>query len=125
MPAWGWLKYAPWGEIAKAAAKVPGLVRELRGGDGDENEVPPPPPRPAAEGEAPDVAQLRFEVELLKSGIDKVRAQGDVQQRALEQQSRVFAQEIAAISARLRTVTWIATVALLAALAAVATALWW
>jgi hypothetical protein len=121
MPAWGWLKYAPWGEIAKAAAKVPGLVRELRGGDDDE--APTPPPRPPADGEPPDVAQLRFEVELLKSGIDKVRAQGDAQQRALEQHARALAQELATISARLRTVTWIASVALLAALAAVATAL--
>ena len=108
MPAWGWLKYAPWGEIAKAAAKVPGLVRELRGGDEDET---PPPPRPPAEGEPPDVAQLRFEVELLKSGIDKVRAQGDAQQRALEQHARTLAQELATISARMRTVTWIASVA--------------
>lgn len=121
MPAWGWLKYAPWGEIAKAAAKVPGLVRELRGGDDDES--PPPPPRPPAEVEPTDVAQLRFEVELLKSGIDKVRAQGEAQQRALEQHSRALAQELATISARLRTVTWIASVALIAALAAVATAL--
>jgi hypothetical protein len=93
MPAWGWLKYAPWGEIAKAAAKVPGLVRELRGGDDDES--PPPPPRPPAESEPTDV----------------------------EQQSRALAQELATISARLRTVTWIASVALIAALAAVATAL--
>jgi len=121
MPAWGWLKYAPWGEIAKAAAKVPGLVRELRGGDDDE--APTPPPRPPADGEPPDVAQLRFEVELLKSGIDKVRAQGEAQQRALEQHARALTQELATISSRLRTVTWIATVALLAALAAVATAL--
>ena len=65
MAAWGWLRHAPWGEIAKAAAaRVPGLVRDLRRRDDDDT----PPARPAASADVPpDVAQLKFELELVKT----------------------------------------------------------
>jgi len=113
MASWTWLRHAPWGEIVKAAARVPEFVRDLRKG-GDDDEAPTPP-RPTAAAEAPsDISQLKFELELLKSNIDKLRGHSEAQGRAMEEQARALAESFNAISARLRTVTWLAAAALAA-----------
>lgn len=113
MAAWGWLRHAPWGEIAKAAAaRVPGLVRDLRRGDDDDVQ----PARPAASAEAPpDVAQLKFELELVKTNLERLRAHSESQAAAQEHQAKALTESFQAISARLRLLTWIAGLALVLA----------
>lgn len=115
MAAWGWLRHAPWGEIAKAAAaRVPGLVRDLRDLRRDDDEAPPA--RPAEGGDAPpDVAQLKFEVELVKTNLERLRAHSESQAAALEHQAKALTESFQAISARLRLLTWIAGLALVLA----------
>lgn len=115
MAAWGWLKYAPWGEIAKAAARVPELMRDLRKpGQGKlEPEMPTGPGTPV-----PGAEQLQFEIELLKTNVDRLRAHAETQGRAMEQQAKALAENFDAIGRRLRLITWIAGAALVIAIAA-------
>ena len=121
MPSWSWLKYAPWGEIAKAARRVPEFVRDLRKDDDDDQA--PAPSRSASPDTPPELAQLRFELELLKANIEKLRAHSETQGRALEEQARALTQISNAHAARLRTAAWVAGLALIVALAAFVTAL--
>lgn len=116
--AWAWLKHAPWGEIAKVAGRVPEFVRDLRRGR-DDDEVPPP--AAPAGAEAPDdVARLRFEIELLKTHVERLRAHSEQQAQVIETQARQMADGMAELGARARLNGWIAAAALVAAIAAIA-----
>ena len=125
MAAWSWLRHAPWGDIARAAARrVPDLVRDLRGAPPAE---PPPGPRPAAEAGtgAPtsDLADLRFRLELLEAGLDKLRSQAETQARLADERTRELSAAVESLAARARVATWVACAGLV--LAAVVAALPW
>lgn len=120
MAAWGWLRHAPWGELARAAARVPDLVRDFRRTRDDEPE--PAPPGTAPEG-GTDVAQLRFELEAARSRIDKLRSQVDAQAGLLDSQARLLAETSAALSTRLRLALWMSALALIAGAGALAVVL--
>lgn len=115
MAAWAWLKYAPWGEIAKAAARVPDLVRDMRKPREAVEEAQRAEP-PADAGA--DVSQLRFEIEILKANLDRLRTHSEAQARAMEEQSRVLSESFETISRRLRFTSWIAVLAILASVIA-------
>ncbi|WP_291299479.1 hypothetical protein [Elioraea sp.] len=119
MASWSWLRHAPWGEIAKAAARVPAFVRDLRKDDDDE----PAPARQPAADVPPDVAQLKFELELVKTNLERLRVHSESQAAALDQQARALSESFQSISSRLRTLTWLASAALIAAGIALAVAL--
>jgi hypothetical protein len=125
MASWGWLRHAPWGEIAKvaakAAAKAPDLVRELRGRVAGEESAPPPPPAPGEP--APDLERLRFDLELVKTNLDRLRAHGEALAQERLTLARATEESFRVLSARLRMATWLAAAALAAALAALAAAL--
>lgn len=121
------LKAAPWKEIVKIAVQAPDFVREFR--KGRENgaaaaEAPSPPPTGAAAGAGPDlaadIAQLRFEIELMKTNLERLRGHSEQQAKAFEAQSHQIAESFAALSARLRTLSWLAAAGLLAGIAALA-----
>jgi hypothetical protein len=119
------LKAAPWKEIVKIAVQAPDFVREFRKGrEGATGaaDAPAAPPTGNAAGAdtAADIAQLRFEIELVKTNLERLRGHSEQQAKAFEAQSRQIAESFAAVSARLRTLTWIAFVALLASIAALA-----
>jgi hypothetical protein len=121
MASWTWLRHAPWGEIAKAASRVPEFVRDLRNRARDDEPAQPVPP---GEGEdVPDAARLRFEIELLKTNLERLRSHSEQQAKAQETQSRQIAESFAAIAARERRLTWLATAALIVGVAALVAAL--
>jgi hypothetical protein len=120
MASWTWLRHAPWGEIAKAAQRVPEFVRDLRNRNRDDEPAQPAPQGEA--GEVPDAARLRFEIELLKTNLERLRSHSELQTKAQELQARQIAESFAAIAARQRRLTWLAVAALLAGLAALALA---
>jgi hypothetical protein len=115
MAWWGVIKHAPWGEIAKAASRVPDFVRELRKPGG-----PTEPARPATSTPVPDAEQLKFEIELVKSNVDRLRAFSETQSAAMDAQSKALAASFDAISSRIRTLSWLVAAALAASLAALA-----
>lgn len=119
MASWSWIKYAPWGEIAKAASRVPDLVRDIRKPreGGDES-----PRSPGAPESLPDVAQLKFEMELMKANLERLRAHSENQAKAMEDQARVLSESFDAISARLRFATWLAAFAAIAGVVALVAA---
>jgi hypothetical protein len=118
MAWWGVIKHAPWGEIAKAASRVPDLVRELR-----KPAAPAEPVRPATSTPVPDAEQLKFEIEMLKSNVDRLRAFSESQSAAMDAQAKALTASFDAISGRIRMLTWIAATALAASLIALAIAL--
>ena len=121
MASWTWLRHAPWGEIAKAASRVPEFVRDLRNRGRDEEPAQPVPPGDA--DEMPDAARLRFEIELLKTNLERLRSHTEQQAKTHEIQARQIAESFAAIDARQRRLTWLAAAALIAGIAALAAAL--
>jgi hypothetical protein len=121
MASWTWLRHAPWGEIAKAASRVPEFVRDLRNRARDDEPAQPVPPADAED--IPDAARLRFEIELLNTNLERLRSHTEQQAKAQEIQARQIAESFAAIDARQRRLTWLAAAALIAGLAALAAAL--
>ena len=115
MAWWGVIKHAPWGEIAKAASRVPDLVRELR-----KPAAPAEPVRPATSTPVPDAEQLKFEIEVLKSNVDRLRTFSESQSGAMDAQAKALTASFEAISGRIRMLTWVAAAALAASLAALA-----
>ena len=92
MAWWGVIKHAPWGEIAKAASRVPDFVRELR-----KPSAPAEPIRPATSTPVPDAEQLKFEIELLKSNIDRLRTFSESQSAAMDAQAKALTASFDAI----------------------------
>ncbi len=122
------LKAAPWKEIVKIAAQAPEFVREFRKGrEGatGSGDAPTAPPAGNAAGAdlAADIAQLRFEIELMKTNLERLRGHSETQAKAFEAQASQIAESFGAVSARLRTLSWIAFAALVASIAALALAL--
>lgn len=115
MAWWGVIRHAPWGEIAKAASRVPEFVRELR----KPNEAPVPE-RATTSTPVPDAEQLKFEIELLKSNLDRLRALSESQAAAFDTSARALTASFDAISRRIRALTWMAGIALLVSLIALA-----
>lgn len=115
MAWWGVIKHAPWGEIAKAASRVPDFVRELR-----KPSAPAEPIRPATSTPVPDAEQLKFEIELLKSNIDRLRTFSESQSAAMDAQAKALTASFDAILRRIRILTWLAAAALAASLIALA-----
>ncbi len=125
MAYWSWLRYAPWGEIAKvaakAAAKAPDLVRELRGRVSGDETVPPEPSAPGQT--TPDLERLRFDLELVKTNLERLRAHGEALSQERQALARATEESFRVLSARLRMATWLTAAALVAALAALAATL--
>lgn len=121
MASWTWLRHAPWGEIAKAASRVPEFVRDLRNRARDDEPAQAVPPADAED--IPDAARLRFEIELLKTNLERLRSHTEQQAKAQEIQARQIAESFAALDAGQRRLTWLAAAALIAGIAALAAAL--
>ncbi|MFN8751459.1 MAG: hypothetical protein ACK5ZP_05735, partial [Betaproteobacteria bacterium] len=125
MAYWSLLRHAPWGEIAKvaakAAAKAPDLVRELRSRASGEGTAPPEPSSPGTA--AADLERLRFDLELVKTNLDRLRTHGEALAQERLELARATEESFRVLSARLRLATWLAAAALAAALAALAAAL--
>ena len=103
----GWeslLKLAPWGEIAKAAARVPDLVRGMRN--------PSPDAAPATSTPVPDAERLVAEIIRIDNNVGHLRAYS-------EQQATAVATAMLNLSARVTRLTWLAAAALLAAIVAI------
>jgi hypothetical protein len=117
---WTWIKYAPWGEIARLAARAPDLVRELR--------RPEQPQRPEAGSQAaPDapagLRELQGELDLLRANVDRLRDFNEQQAKALEAEARALAESFAVISRRIRLLTLVSAAALIVGTVALAAAL--
>lgn len=102
MAWWGVLKHAPWGEIAKAASRVPEFVRDFRKTAANNEPVPPTASTPV-----PGAEQLKFEIEVLKSNLERLRSYSESQATAMDAQSRALTESFRAITARMRMLTWI------------------
>ena len=102
MAWWGVLKHAPWGEIAKAASRVPEFVRDFR-----KNATNGEPEPPTTSTPVPGAEQLKFEIEVLKSNLEHLRSCSESQAAAMEAQSKALSESFRAISARMRVLTWI------------------
>ncbi len=103
----GWeslLKLAPWGEIAKAASRVPDLVRGMRN--------PSPDAAPATSTPVPDAERLVAEIIRIDGNVGQLRTYS-------EQQATAVAAAMQALSARVTRMTWLAAAALLVASAAI------
>jgi len=106
MAWWGVIKHAAWGEIAKAAARVPEFVREFRK-PADAAE----PSQPTTSTAIPDAEQLKAEIDRLKTNLERIRSFSEAQASAMDAQSKALAQSLKAMAARIRTLTWIAALA--------------
>ena len=100
------LKSAPWGEIMKAASRVPDLVRGLRTGGSDAA------PAPATSTPVPDAERLQAELVRIDQNVDRLRAYS-------EQQATAVAVTMRQMSVRVSRLTWIASGALLLAMDAI------
>ena len=98
------LKMAPWGEIAKAASRVPDLVRGMRGAS--------PDAAPATSTPVPDAEHLMAEIIRIDGNVGQLRTYS-------EQQAAAVATAMLGLSARVTRLTWLAAAALLAAIAAI------
>lgn len=114
MAWWGVLKHAPWGEIAKAASRVPEFVRDIRKAPANNDPVPPTTSTPV-----PGAEQLKFEIEVVKSNVERLRSYAESHAATVDAQSKALTDSFNAISARMRTLTWIAGAALVVAVIAV------
>jgi hypothetical protein len=117
MAWWGVLKHAPWGEIAKAASRVPEFVRDFRKTAAESEPAPPGTSTPV-----PGAEQLKFEIEVLKSNLERLRSHAESQAAAMDAQSRTFAESFRAITARVRVLTWISGASIVIAVVALVVA---
>ncbi|MBX9963408.1 MAG: hypothetical protein K2Y35_10150 [Burkholderiales bacterium] len=113
MAWWGVLKHAPWGEIAKAASRVPEFVRDFRKTAANNEPVPPTTSTPV-----PGAEQLKFEIEVLKSNLERLRSYSESQTAAMDAQSKALTESFRAITARMRALTWITAVSVIVAVIA-------
>jgi len=118
MAWWGVIKHAPWGEIAKAASRAPDFLRELRKPSG-----PAEPVRPTTSTPVPDAEQLKFEIEVLKTNLDRLRTFSESQAAAMDAAAKALSASFDAVTRRIRMLTWLAAAALAASLTALAVAL--